>query len=82
LTAASGIAFAASRPSAETFAHGVTQFLQEKVMNVRRFFTLLAAILVTAGQSLVVVTSTTASAQAQPASFATLLQLDRVPGVV
>ena len=46
-------------------------------MNTRRLFTLLAAILVTTGQSLVVVTSTTASAQAQPASIATLVQSDR-----
>jgi len=46
-------------------------------MNARRLFTLLAAILVTTGQSLVVVTSTTASAEAQPSSIATLVHSDR-----
>ena len=82
LTADSGIAFAGRHPSAETFAHGVTLLLKEKVMNTRRLFTLLAAILVTTGQSLVVVTSTTASAEAQPSSIATLVQSDRGLGEV
>lgn len=51
-------------------------------MNTRRLFTLLAAILVTTGQSLVVVTSTTASAEAQPPSIAMLVQSDRGLGEV
>ena len=51
-------------------------------MNTHHLFTLLAAILVTAGQSLVVVMGTTASAEAQPSSVAALLQSDRGLGEV
>jgi hypothetical protein len=70
LSAASVIAFAGKRPSAETFAHGDTLIFEERTMNAHRIYAFLAAILITVGQTLIFATDTAASAQGAEPSVA------------